>query len=59
MTAVLIVQLCLSFGGMPLCQVIERQPFRTVDDCMTAAGVVTRHSGRGVTAMCQSTGRTA
>lgn len=59
MMAVLVIQLCLSFGGMPLCQVIGNAPFRSVEDCMTAAALVTQHSGRGVTAMCQATGRAA
>jgi hypothetical protein len=59
MSAVLMIQMCLTFANQPLCQTIEAVPFKTIDDCNTAAMMVTKHSGRGIIAMCVSTGRKA
>jgi hypothetical protein len=59
MTAVLIVQMCLTFGNSPLCQIIETVPFKSIEDCATAARLVTKHSGRGVGAMCSARGKSA
>jgi hypothetical protein len=57
MTAVLIVQMCLALNGAPLCSIIDRAEFKSIEDCSTAAAIVQKHTGPGITAMCSPKGR--